>query len=362
LLVHAARDHPPLDHPMIKNLTTNQMILLAIATVLLLLAAFSFYLLQDPSAPLPFAPLPGTGTFTPLPTQPFNALVATKAPTRQTSYTPFAALLTLNPETPSEEPDQSETPVPSGTTSPPVLTLTPTLLPSSTSPYTVSPTSATTTPSPTATGTLSAGEYGVTGRVIYNSTPVANVVVRFADDVTPRQDSTNPGGHYWFVTNAPGTNFTLTFQQSDNPQVTPVAEVASLAWIEGSLPSGVTIIELPDLEISIHLNGVLFGLQAPADGASFSASAISASNLIPFNWTIYNQGESYFVQLGPNGQNDPIWTSNEVTSTTLKWNGTLDNGSHISQGSYWWRVVATKSLGNYTLNAGTQPSDILFSP
>ena len=346
---------------MIKNLTQNQLLLIAMATVLLLLAAFSFYLLQDPSAPLPFAPPPATNTSTPLSPSPTNtaAPTSTNIPTRQTSYTPFATLSTPNPESITENPLTS---VPNGTTPPGILTNTATVMPSGTSPYTVTPASTTVTPSPTITGTLSAGEYGVTGRVIKNGTPVANVVVEFQDDVASRQSTTNSGGHYWFTTLAPGTTFSLTFNQGDNPRLTPALEIASLAWIEGTLPTGINIIDLPDFEVSTNLNGMIFQLQTPVDGATYSAAAISSSNPIQFIWSLYNQGVSYHVELGPNASDQPIWTSSEVPSNNLMWNGTLDDGTHISQGAYWWRVAMTKSLGNYALVIYTQQWDILFNP
>src|SRR4030042_1907943 len=76
-----------------KNLPKNQIFLIIIAHVLLLLAAFSFYLLQDPTAPLPFVPPPPSSTITPLPPSPSYTAEpsATSMPTRQTSYTPFAS-------------------------------------------------------------------------------------------------------------------------------------------------------------------------------------------------------------------------------------------------------------------------------
>lgn len=379
MLVRAAHKYYHNNHPMIKNLTPNQLLLIAIAAVLLLLAAFSFFLLQDPLAPLPFAPLPTTSTSTPLPPVRTNTTVPTTiAPTRQTSYTPLAAFVTPYTGTAPESPTQSETTLPGATAYPPPPTLAPTSGPPGTPASTGMPPSTTSTPSltatsttsqaatsttsPTATGTLSAGEYRVTGRVIQNGTPVANVVVEFADDVGPRQATTNPGGHYWFITLAPGTDFTLKFHQSDNPNLTPTSEVASLAWIEGTLPTGVNIIDLPDFDVSIDLNGMIFELQNPADTDSYSASSISTSNPIQFIWSLYNQGGSYHIELGPNGSDEPIWTSSQLASTNYMWNGTLDDGSHISQGRYWWRVAATKSLSNYVLVIFTQQFHISFTP
>ena len=105
-----------------------------------------------------------------------------------------------------------------------------------------------------------------------------------------------------------------------------------MAWIEGSLPTGLDPIQLPDLELSLNLDGMIFGLQSPAQGATYSASAISTSNPIQFVWSVYNQGESYFVELGQNNNDVPIWTSGETTSTNMMWDGTVDNGLHITAG------------------------------
>jgi hypothetical protein len=191
---------------------------------------------------------------------------------------------------------------------------------------------------------------------------MANVVVDFADDAAPRQDTTDPSGHYHFISLAPGTSFSLTFNQVDNPQLAPTAEVASLAWIEGTLPVGSNIIQLPDFEISLNINNILFEPQSPADGAAYSAAAIGQSNPIQFNWTVYNQAVSYYVELGLNGNDQPYWSSNDTTQTSVMWDGILDDGSHISQGGWWWRVAATKSLGNYTLVVYTQQRHIIFIP
>jgi len=349
---------------MIKNLTPNQLFLIAMAAILLLLAAFSFYLLQDPLAPRPFAPPPATDTSTPLPPSPTNPTTptSTSVPTRQTSYTPFATLSTPNPEMPTQALEQTLTAGPNVTISPGAPTNTATLRPSGTSLYSVTPPSPTISPSSTITGTLTAGEHGVTGRVIQNGTPVANVVVEFQDDVAPRQASTNSGGHYWFSTLAPGTTFSLSFNQADNPRLTPASEIASIAWIQGTLPTGINTIDLPDFEVSVNLDGTVFELQIPVDGATYSSAVISLSNQIQFIWSLYNPGGSYHVELGPHGSDEPIWTSNQVALTNIMWDGSLDDGTHISQGAYWWRVAVTKSLGNYVVVIYTQRFDILFNP
>ena len=202
----------------------------------------------------------------------------------------------------------------------------------------------------------------VSGRIVQNGTPVPNAVVWFEDDVAPRQTTTDQGGHYTFITLAPGTHFTLTFDQHDNPQLTPADEVTSFAWIEGTLPTGAETIQIPDFEISLNLNQMLYELQSPVDGATFSAQFISPSNPIQFVWTLYAFGGSYHVELGPNNSDSPSWSTSQLAATSTMWNGTLDDGTHITEGAYWWRVAVTDSLGNYVLNLFTQLSDILFNP
>jgi hypothetical protein len=350
---------------MVKNLTGNQIILIVLATILLLLAAFSFYLLQDPTAPLPFAPAPPTQTATPPPatltvTPPPSA---TPVPTRRTSYTPFASPDLTDMGTPPEgtitpatlAPQTSGTATVSGTAA---GTGTPR---SSASPSTPQP-NTTASVSPTASQTLTAGEYQVIGRVIQNNIPIANVVVSFSDDDPPRKRTTNSGGHYSFITLAPGTTFKLAFNQAENPQLTPTAEVAKLAWIEGTLPIGENSIELPDLEVSINIEGMVFRLDDPADGSTYSAAVISPSNPIRFSWTLYQQGNSYFVELGQNGNAEPLWISGNTPSTSLMWNGILNDGSHITEGTYWWRVGVNKALQNYNLVAFTHEWDLIFNP
>jgi hypothetical protein len=351
---------------MIKNLTSNQILLIAMGTVLFLLSAFSFYLLQDPTAPLPFAPPPSSITPTSIPPSPTNtpAPSSTSLPTRQTSYTPFASPGTPASETPPGVTDTPETAtaVPIGTSSPGIPTNTSTLQPGLTSTVTHTPIPATITAIPTTSPTLMAGEHGVTGQVLQNSTPVANVKVSFSDDNPPRQGVTDQGGHYWFITLAPGTNFILQFSRVDNPQLTPAQQIAPLAWIEGNLPTGDEIITITDLEVSLNLEGVLFESQTPVDGTTYSATYINSNNPLQFNWTLYSQGEYYFIELGASGSDEPIWISDDTDLTSLMWDGTLDNGNHVSEGTYWWRVGVRKSLEYLKLIVFTADKDLLFNP
>ncbi len=354
---------------MYKNLSTNQLILIALSALLLLLAAAAFYLLQDPTAPLPFSPVPATATFTAsAPAQSATALPPTLTPTPRTSYTPFAThqtpastpspITTGRSTPPTAFTATSQSPVPSGTLQPTSSTPSTPVATSSTPGLTPSPTVST---SPTTTVTFSPGEVQVTGRIVQNATPVANVLVRFADDAAPRQGTTIQGGHYSFTTLAPGTSFKLTFEQADNPSLAPATEVTSLALIEGNLPTGVNPIDLPDLEISINLNGLLFEPETPLNGSSYPASVINAANPVQFIWALYSQGGSYHIELGPTGSDEPIWTSNVIYTNNFMWDGTLSDGMHITQGTYWWRVSATKSLGNYIAVIFTQQFNISFT-
>ena len=358
-----------------KNLTTSQLTLIAIAAILLLIASFAFYLLQDPEALLPFIPASNTSTFTPIPVSTETAPAST--PTRRTSYTPLAAFLTPQLGTPTELPTEPENPsaspatplssqtypgpsIPSGTATTPRPSSSATIAP--TGLRTPSPTSKTPSSTPTATQTHAPGEVGVTGRIIQDGLPVEDVKVTFADDVAPRQSLTNPGGHYSFTTLAPGTSFSLTFKSSENPDLTPQTEISSLIVLEGTLPTGVDPIDFPDLDISININGDIFLLLVPEDGDSTSASAINDTNYLQYVWSLYTLGGSYHVELGRSGSDDPIWTSPTVNDTNYMWDGTLDDTSHITQGTYWWRVSVTRALGNYSVIIYTQPYDIVFTP
>ena len=153
----------------------------------------------------------------------------------------------------------------------------------------------------------------------------------------------------------------MTFRQSTNPQLTLSREITSLAWFQGSLPETTTPIDFPDFEISLNLNDMLFELQSPIDGSVYSASAISVNNPIRFDWSLYGLGGSYHIEVGPNGSDQPIWSSGQTASTYYMWDGTLSDGSHITEGSYWWRVAVTKSLSNYVEVIFTHSWDLSFN-
>jgi hypothetical protein len=340
------------------KITAQQILLIILATAILFIAAFSFYLLQNPTAPLPFSPPPSsTATIQTSTITSISTPSITPIPTRQTSYTPFATQLTLTPIIPSQSVLLTETVTPEGSASPTISSTSPpgTLL------YTLTSTFPSITASPTVTGTLAAGEHGVTGRILQNGTPIANVLVEFADDTPARQSSTDSSGHYWFTTLAPGTSFSLTFTQMNNPNLTPSEEISSLAWFEGSLPTGVSIIDFPDFEISLYLDGMIFEPQSPISGVAYSAAAISSSNPIQFIWSLYSSGGSYHVELLSYDSDEVLWSSNQVVSTNTMWDGILDDGSHITEGTYYWRVAVIRSLGIYVEKIFSQTRYIIFN-
>ena len=52
------------------------------------------------------------------------------------------------------------------------------------------------------------------------------------------------------------------------------------------------------------------------------------------------------------GENlDPVWQSPFVDTTAVGFDGTLDDDSHITPGTYWWGVGARKEVGEYEVTA-----------
>jgi hypothetical protein len=354
---------------MIPRKPSSELLLIGLAAFIFLLAALGLFLLQDPLAPLPWA-----ASATSSPTQPATATqpVAIGAlpptPTPRTSYTPFATRLTVVPSTPSPTPGASPTPdasapasqtaapTPTGTITP--ATPTPTFLPGTQAPTATN----TITPTPAVSPTLAPGQLGISGRVVQNGAPVAGVSVSFRDDQPPRSFTTDSQGRYWFTTYAIGVDFLLAFEQSANTQFSSATPIASTALLYGYLPSGSTVITLPDLEISLVLNGQSFEPTTPLDGAAFSAANITSANPIQFVWTTYNQTEYYYVELSPSASDEILWGSENTTSTNAMFNGNLDDGTQISAGTYRWFVAANRTINNYSLVIYTQPRNLVINP
>jgi len=353
--------------------TSLELLLIGLAALIFMLAALGLFLLQNPQAPLPWAK---TATFSPVPsatiTQPIASGTTLSSFTPRTSYTPFATRLTIEAPTSSSSPDSTPTaqdtsstdatpsasetagPSPTGATA----TSTPTFLPGTQPPTATN----TITPTPAVSPTLAPGEFGITGMVVLNGVPVPGISVSFRDDQPTRSDITDSQGRYWFTTYAIGVDFLLSFEKGENPQYTPSTLFASTALLYGYLPSGSSVITLPDLELSLVLNGQVFEPTSPIEGATYSTTIITGANPIQFAWTSYNQAEFYYVELSPGDSDLLLWGSENTTSTNVMFNGTLDDGTHIAAGTYYWFIAANRSINDYTLTVYTQPHSLVIIP
>ena len=351
--------------------TSNELlVLIGLIAFIFLLAALGLFMLSSPGrGSLPEASSsPGQAAFTRTIT-PNGTLTNTP----RTSYTPFATRLTVMPETPTLTPPTIEPPVvePTSGSATPTATTGPYPLPA-TQPVnaTFTPTSANNTPSatpvytltPGPSPTLAPGQTGISGRVVQNNTPLAGVVVSFRDDQPTRTAVTDAQGRYWFTTLAIGIDFVLTFEQATNPQLASSTQIASTALIYGYLPASGTVVNLPDLEISVMLNGQIFEPTIPVDGAVFSAANITTSNPIQLVWTTYPQVEYYYAELSRLDTDELLWGSENTTSTNVMFDGTLDDGTKITAGSYYWVVAANRPSGDYTLTIYSQLRDIVINP
>ena len=360
----------------LRNPSNDHLLLIGLVALIFLLAALGLFLLQQPPAPLPWAK---TATSSPLPTtsQPLVVIEHQPTLTPRTSYTPFISRLTALVTTPTLGPTSSPTASPtSGTpsTPTPTNTLAPTPLPGTTQPATPTATHTPTflpgtpspttpnTPVPTPTPTLAPGETGISGRLVQNGTPVAGVTVSFRDDQPARTVVTDALGRYWFTTQAIGVDFAITFEQAANSQFSTSIQVASTALMYGYLPTGSTVISLPDLEISLVLDGQTFEALTPVDGAAFNATNITDANPIQFTWSSYNQVEYYYVELYDPETDQILWGSEDLTSTNVMFDGTLDDSTQIVSGSYYWMVIANRPVGDYRLTVYSQPRDLLINP
>jgi cytoskeletal protein RodZ len=347
--------------------TSFELLLIGLAALIFLLAALGLFLLQNPHAPLPWAK---TSTFSPVPSATVTQSIAigTHLPslTPRTSYTPFATRLTIEAPAPSPSPDSTPTtnattstsqttgPSPTGSTE----TSTSTFLPGTQPPTATN----TITPTPAVSPTLAPGEIGITGLVVLNGAPVPGISVSFRDDQPTRSYITDAQGRYWFTTYAIGVDFLLAFEKRDNPQYTPTTLFASTALLYGYLPSGSSVITLPDLEISLVLNGQSFEPTTPIEGATYNSSIITAANPIQFTWSTYSQAEFYYVELSPSDNDLLLWGSENTTATNVMFNGTLDDGTQIAIGTYYWFIAANRAINDYTLTVYTQPRSLVISP
>jgi len=343
-----------------KNTNPELLLLIGLAALIFLLASVGLFLLQDPTAPLPWAAA-ASNTPTSIPQMsPTRTQLSTQTPVIMTSYTPFATRLVTDTGTVLPSPTGSLTAaVPTSITSSPIISTTPSPTFTPGTPPATSPSS---TLTPSITPTLGPGEFGLTGRVVQDGTPVSGVLVTFTDDLPARISVTNSDGNYWFITLAVGASFTVTFELEENLQLDPSMPVAETVLLQGFLPSGSPVITLPDLDINTLIDGQSFEPTIPADGAARDTDNITPLNPIQFTWTTYIQADYYFVELRSSDKDESQWISEKTIFTNVIFDGELDDGTHIGPDSYNWFAVASRPIGAYRLTVFAQPRSLVIDP
>lgn len=158
------------------------------------------------------------------------------------------------------------------------------------------------------------------------------------------QTTVGADGRYVFADLPPsGEGYTLLFAQEWTPQY-ELGQVVSWGWL-GPVPveGGQTTL-LPDLDLSL----LGFAQLAPAPEAIHSAAELAAGRGIVFQWTAYPQAAQYWMDLWPAEEGDLAWQSGLIESTSLDFDGTLDDGALIQAGEYWWGVGARRPVAGYT--------------
>jgi hypothetical protein len=174
----------------------------------------------------------------------------------------------------------------------------------------------------------------------------AGIVVELEGRDTART-TTDADGRYAFDSASLEGTFNVVFAYEWNAQRYTAGEVVSWAWLEGGAPSDDAGVELPDLEISLEIDSERFEQVAPAAGASFSAGQISSQAPLTFEWAPYPRAGHYWVDLGREGEATPVWQSPLTAFTSVSFNGTLNDETAITAGTYWWSVGAQKQIGAY---------------
>ena len=345
---------------------------------ILLLAALGLYLVQGLDKQGSETVPTSTSTATTTQTQ---TLVATSTGTRRPTRTPV--LLTDTPapvdtEEPPSSPTATTTTLPP-TTSPtqaststatatqeqtrhPTRTSTETQVPPT---VTGTPASdATASPTPTMSPTPPSSFFNLTGRVVNRDTAVEDVTITLEVDISSSETevmttTTGVDGTYQFQVVWTSKPYAIVFSLEANPQLSPTGDYLAWSWIEGLILGD---IEAPDLEINATPRNDHFVQTEPADGTSLSASQITFQNPLTFGWIAYPQAEQYWVDISPQGQNDPVWTSIPVMDLTVNFDGDLDNGTKISEGTYWWAVGALISEPGFNIYTYTHNWTLVITP
>ncbi len=306
---------------------------------------------------------------TPTPTKtPRATLVATSTPTpvvlvAATSLPadalPSSAAASVSNETPTDTPMPSDVTMPSPTDRP-VPTETQAAVGAPTNTLTETPVLSP-TPTPTDTPTPSAvSPGGIIGRLLLNGAPVGEGVRLKLEDRSYNviaETTVGPGGVYAFNNLKPSSKgYNVLFAQKWNPQY-ETDHIVSWGWLGPVAVEDGRVVELPDFDISL----LGFGQVNPGPDETFSAAAISPQNPIAFEWTAYPQAMKYWVDLVRGEEQELVWQS-LIQSTSLAFDGTLDDGAHIQSGEYWWGVGARRDLGPYKLTVYGYLPGLIIEP
>lgn len=287
------------------------------------------------------------------PTPSGSANVAASTATSSTVPGPFATASPTatqaahsTPGTPAGENITVESSAASPTTTPQPTTAAPTSTPQPSSPAPAQ----TTTPSPTPVIVTprTRPPASVTGRVVKDGAPVEERTTVKLEDTSYAiiaTTTTDAQGVYTFdnlTTLESGLN--VLFAQEWNEQH-DVGEVASWAWLGPFTVSGGTTMELPDFEISL----LGFEQVNPPNGASLAASQISPQRPLIFEWAPYPEASVYWVDLMQGDSLAIVWRSHLVDTTSVAFDGTLDDGSSVTADRYWWGIGACANAADYQL-------------
>jgi hypothetical protein len=237
-----------------------------------------------------------------------------------------------NASSPGATPTLTLTPNPSGT---------PTATPTSTPTPTLTPTSNSTTPQPTPS---SSGQ--ITGSLLLDGSPAAGGVKVKLEDQTHKvvaETTVGADGLYTFPDLSPSSEgYTLLFAREWNSQY-EIDEVISWGWLGPIAVEKGANVELPDFDISL----LGFEQVNPEPNADFSAVNISAANPVQFKWTAYPGAAKYWIDLVRGEEQNVLWQSGPVQTTSFDFDGTVGDGTHIQPNEYWWGVGAWRELGSY---------------
>lgn len=201
----------------------------------------------------------------------------------------------------------------------------------------------------------------MTGRVLKDGAPVeAGVTVKLEDQAyaVVATATTDAQGIYTFGNlTALGSGFNVLFAQEWNEQY-DTGEVASWAWLGPLTVLRETAVEVPDFEIGL----MGFEQLTPPSGTSLSAGDISAQNPLTFEWAPYPQSSAYWVDLTKGDDFNRVWQSALVETTSVAFDGTLDDGSHVTADTYWWGIGARKDVGGHFLTAYGYLSTLVITP